>query len=466
VKVHPEVQHYLVAVSLTAVVTLGAWLLRDLLTLANFTTIFLFLVLMIAIWRGTGPALTAALVSFLSINYFLVPPLYTFLIADPHELLDIVVYLVVAIFAGRMGANARQQTTNARQRADEQEILYRLTRDCNQVTTLQGVYDVLDRTLRDDFNARHTHYLPYAGEVYKQDHTVHYILLQADERVFATLVVAFEVPLLPQQVRLLTACATQAAQALYRIHLNEQAQKSQQFEDADRLKTALLRAVSHDLRTPITIIKSSANNLRRLIGTLSSAEQVEIATTIEQETDHLDRLIGNLLDMSRLQAGALQLNVELNSLEEVVGDVASTVWKRSQQERIRICFPDDMPLVRFDYGLILQAISNLVDNSLRFEPAESKIEICGQIDAVARQARVLIINHGANIAPAERERIMEPFYTGKGGGTGLGLPIARGIVEAHHGRLQVEDTLGGGATFILNLPLSLEAQHDVESAGR
>jgi two-component system sensor histidine kinase KdpD len=244
--------------------------------------------------------------------------------------------------------------------------------------------------------------------------------------------------------------------AIHRIHLEERARKSQQFEEADRLKTAILHAVSHDLRTPITIIKTSANNLKHFHEGMSEADRREMAETIENEADELNKLVGNLLDMSRLNAGAFQLNWELNSLEEVIGDIASRVWQLTKQERIQIHFPDDMPFIRFDYGLMLQAFSNLVDNALRYEPPDRQIEI--RANLADHQACVKIINHGPNVTPQEREHLMEPFFRGRDGHIGLGLPIAKGIIEAHHGRLWLEDTPGGGATFAVALPFESKGE--------
>jgi two-component system sensor histidine kinase KdpD len=175
-------------------------------------------------------------------------------------------------------------------------------------------------------------------------------------------------------------------------------------------------------------------------------------------------MVGNLLDMSRLQAGALQLNSRLNALEEVTGDVAARVWQLTHEERIKIVFPDAMPLVPFDYGLVLQALTNLVDNALRYEPPGKQVEIRGSIqDKVAQLA---VINHGPTITAEERGHLMEPFYHGKDGHVGLGLPIARGIIEAHHGQLKLEDTPGGGATFVITLPLAAESVQVDENIGR
>lgn len=433
-------------------VTLLAWSLRDRLTLANFAMIYILVVLVIAIRLGTIAAMSAAFSSFLFINFFLTHPYYTFIVADTRDVIELVVFIVVAGLSGQLGAQARRQTSEAQQRAYEQEILYRLTGSINQTTDYTTVYNILTKVMREDLHARQAYILPNTSNIPPTQEPLLCLLLQAGSRVYGTLCVIFDTVLTPQQVRLLNTCAAQAAMALQRIELTERARVSQQYEEADRLKTAILRAVSHDLRTPITIIKTSASNLRMLGDRLQEQERHELAETIEAEADHLNKLIGNLLDLSRLQAGALTLNKELNSLEEVAGDVVARVWQMTGHELIQMHFPDNLPLVEFDYGLILQALSNLVDNALRYEPRHSKIEVqgCNQDG----QIQLKVINHGETIAHEDRDHITDPFYHGKDGHIGLGLAIAKGIIEAHHGILHLEDTPGGGATFILTLPLN------------
>lgn len=334
---------YTVAILLTAGITLLLWVLRAELTPANFSLIYLLIVLVVAISQGTRPSLLASVLSFLGFNFFLVKPYYTFHVADPRDVLDLFVFFAAATLTGQLASYARRQA--------------------------------------------------------------------------------------------------------------EHAQRSQAFEEADRLKTALLHAVSHDLRTPITIIKTSASNLLTFYPSLPEHERVDMLKVIDNEADHLNKMVGNLLDISRLKAGALQMNQGWNSLEEVAGDVAARVWQLTHQERIHICFPDATPLVCFDYGLILQALSNLVENSLRYEPPEQQIDICGE--PINEEMHVFVRNHGPAIPPEERDLIFEPFYHGAGGNIGLGLAIAKGIVEAHGGRLWIEDTPGGGATFIFSLPLTV-----------
>lgn len=457
---------YVLALAIVGLLTLALSSLAGSLTIANVTMFFLLGVVVIAVTRGPGPAFAAALASFVCINFFFIQPFYSLLVADTREVLDLIVFVVVGTIAGRLGANVRQQAEDARQRAHEQDILYRLTRAFNQLTTREEVLRALERAVREDFGAEHTEVLPDGSEptVTQQRHTVHYLLLQSSDTVYATLQAAFPAPLSPPRINLLSACAAQAGMALQRIDLNERARRSLQFEEADRLKTALLHAVSHDLRTPITIIKTSASNLRQFGTTLPADEQREIAITIETEADQLDRLVGNLLDMSRLKAGALQLSTAFNSFEEVAGDVAARMWQLHKEERIRLNFPDDMPLVEFDYGLLLQALTNLVDNAIRYEPSGSRVELRSRI--AGHEACLEVINHGETIPDDVKEHIMEPFYRGKEGRIGLGMPIAKGIIEAHKGQLRVLDTPGGGATFVLALPFTKEAAFEAQNPGR
>ena len=444
-------RRYFIAALLIAGTTLILWVLRDVLTLANFSLIYLLMVLIMAISQGTRPSLLAALLSFLCFNFFLVKPLYTFLVSDPRDLLDLIIFFACAAITGQLASYARRRTEDAQQRAYEQNILYELTSALNQLTDADSVHNTLKRVLHEFPSVGGVDVIPYTEQTSPPDQAMLYLLLRAGERIYGVLRVTFDNPPTSSLVQLVTVCTVQASIALQRIELAERAQRSRNFEEADRLKTALLHAVSHDLRTPITIIKTSANNLLTFQHTLPESERVDMLRSIENEADQLNKMVGNLLDISRLKAGALQINRDLNSLEEVAGDVAARVWQLIHQERIRINFPDDIPLVSFDYGLILQALSNLVDNSLRYEPAEKQVEISGSV--VDQDAQVAVRNHGPTIPPEERDLIMEPFYHGQGGNIGLGLAIAKGIIEAHCGRLWVEDTPGGGATFVFSLPL-------------
>jgi len=442
---------YLLAVLVVSMITFGLWWLREDLTLANFSLIYIVGTFVVAIWLGTGPSLLAAVLTFINFNFFLIKPYYTLSVEDPREVIDLLVYLLVAVIASQLAAYARQQAEAARLHAAEQNVLYSLSSAFNQLTDRANIVQVLQQRLPEYLPVQDVEVLPQKVERPSEDKpTESFLVLQAGQSIYGTLRVTFTAVPTDSQMRLLMACTVQASMALQRIQLAESAQRSQSLEEADRLKTALLRAVSHDLRTPLTIIKTSAENLTDLHDRLPEAEQLEMIRTINQEADHLNKLVGNLLDMSRLQAGAVTINRHWNALNEVAGDVAAHTWQRYQAERIRLDFAPDFPLVLFDYGLLLQAVSNVVENALRYEPPESVVVVRGETDAT--EVRLLIVNHGPTIPNNLKAQVMEPFFHGKDGRIGLGLAISKGIVELHHGRLWVEDTPGGGATFILALP--------------
>jgi two-component system, OmpR family, sensor histidine kinase KdpD len=444
---------YVAAVLLGVGVTLILWAFREKLTTANISMLYLLTVLIVAVFHGTGPSLLIAFMSFLSFNYFLVKPYYTFLVADPREIIDLFVFLASAALTGQVAAYARKQAEAARERAYEQTVLYELTSRFNRITDITSARQTLQEALASIVSVQQVDILPNTvpqPSSSSADQATLYVLLRADDEKFGVLRVSFDRPPSPSMRQLVRACTNQAAMVIQRIMLSGRAQRSQSFEEADRLKTALLHAVSHDLRTPLTIIKTSASNLLDPRQTPSETERVDMLKIIEHQTDQLNQMVGNLLDLSRLQAGAMPIKQAWNSLEEVAGDVAAEVYVRTKQERVTIDFPEEMPLVSFDYGLILQALANVVENSLRYEPEGSRIRIVGAL--ADSEARVSVQNHGPNVPAGEREAIMEPFYHGQGGNIGLGLAIAKGIIEAHHGRLWVEDTPGGGASFVIALP--------------
>ncbi len=441
----------LIAIGLVILVTAPLWYIRDRLTLANFSLIYLLLTFIIAVWLGTLPSLIAAFLSFFCFNFFLIKPYYTLAVQDPRELLDLFIYLVVAIITGQLTAYARLQAGDAHRRANEQNILYELSSTFNRLNDREGIYQGLRQAITTNLPVVDCTILPMSQKFPPDGaQTTMYLLISLREQVYGSLRVTFTMPPTESQRHFLMACAVQAAMALQRIELAENVQRTQAIEEADRLKTTLLHAVSHDLRTPITIIKTAASNLQSLRSQLSLTEKEEMTQVIMQEADHLDRLVGNLLDMSRLQAGALALHEDWTAVSEIAGDVAALAYQRHQTARIHLDFPDDLPLVRCDYGLMLQALGNITNNVLRYEPAESQVEIRGSFDE--QEVRLTIVNHGPAIPPEDKERIMEPFYHGPEGRVGLGLAISKGIVEAHHGRIWVEDTPGGGATFVITLP--------------
>ena len=262
----------------------------------------------------------------------------------------------------------------------------------------------------------------------------------------------------PEQLHLLETFAAQTALAIERVALVDEAQQARLRSETERLRTSLLSAVSHDLRTPLATITGSASALVEQEAELDGAARRELAQAIQEEAERLNRLVHNLLEMTRLEAGGIRVRKDWEPLEEVVGSALARVEKRLGDRRVDIQLAPDLPLVPLDPLLIEQVLINLLDNAIKYTPAGSPIEISAS--AEDREVRVAVADRGPGVAPGEDPLVFEKFYRGQeaGGcsGAGLGLAIARGMVEAHGGRITVGTRPGGGAVFRFTLPLAAE----------
>lgn len=234
----------------------------------------------------------------------------------------------------------------------------------------------------------------------------------------------------------------------------EKEQEAALARRSDGMKTALLRAVSHDLRTPLASIKASVSGLRQADAAYTEEDRAELLAAIEEESDRLDRLVGNLLDASRLEAGAMTLHKDPQDLRELVRAVVARLQPMLAQRPIKLSIPDDLPLVPCDYAQIDHVLTNLLENAARHTPAGTAVEVSLSCDDEA--VRVAVADHGTGVPAVDRERVFLPFERGptRVGGSGLGLAIARGLVEANGGRLSVDEAPGGGAQFTFTLPLA------------
>jgi two-component system sensor histidine kinase KdpD len=231
------------------------------------------------------------------------------------------------------------------------------------------------------------------------------------------------------------------------------------LEEVDRLRNALMGAVSHDLRTPLSSIKASISDLTDPAVALSEADRATLQRTIEEETDRLTRLVANILDISRIQAGALVAHRSASPLDELIDTVVARLTRRLVDHPVTVEIADDLPLVDIDYDLVDQALTNLLENAARHTPSATPVTVEAK-PAGIEFVEVRVVDHGPGVAEAERDRIFDQFYRlplkghsgGGTAGTGMGLAICKGIVEAHGGRIWVEPTPGGGATFAVQLP--------------
>jgi two-component system sensor histidine kinase KdpD len=267
-----------------------------------------------------------------------------------------------------------------------------------------------------------------------------------------------EPPITPAEQRLLRAFASQGGLALERARLAEADRRARVLEESDRLKSSLLSSVSHELRSPLATIKASVTSLRSgAVGWDSNARE-ELLAAVEEETDHLNQLVGNLLSMSRIETGALNPQREWNDLGEIVASVVKRMRQESERHPIKIEFPEDLPLVPVDYVQMEQVFTNLISNSAKYSPENTPILIrAWQVDP--QHVQLQVINQSPPVPGEHLERIFDKFHrvtaTDRVTGTGLGLSICKGIVEAHGGRIWAEN-LPGGFAFNFSLPLQRE----------
>jgi two-component system sensor histidine kinase KdpD len=265
-----------------------------------------------------------------------------------------------------------------------------------------------------------------------------------------------------EQLHLLEVLANQIALALERARLAEEAQQAHVSVETERMRNAILSSVSHDLRTPLATITGAASGLLEEKDQLGPAGRHELAKSIYDEAHRLDRLVRNLLDMTRLESGAVQLQKEWHPFEEIVGAALTRLESRLNGHHVRTNFPPDLPLVLSDGVLMEQVLINLLENALKFTPPSTAIEL----SATASDHELVfgIADRGPGIPPGDEQRIFDKFYRAgpaREGGVGLGLTVCRGIIEAHGGRIWVEKRPGGGAVFRFTLPIE-QAQPTIE----
>jgi two-component system, OmpR family, sensor histidine kinase KdpD len=242
--------------------------------------------------------------------------------------------------------------------------------------------------------------------------------------------------------------------ALERSRLSDEAQQAHVRIETERMRNAILSSVSHDLRTPLATITGAASSLLDEGSQLNATDRLELSRSIYREADRLDRLLKNLLDMMRLEAGAIHLNKEWHPLDEIVGAALSRLEERLRNHSVRTAFPPDLPMVQLDGVLLEQVLMNLLENAAKYAPNGSVIELSAS--AGDREVVVEIADRGQGIPAGDELRIFDKFYRAKPareGGVGLGLTICRGIIEAHGGRIWAENRSGGGAVFRFALPL-------------
>jgi two-component system sensor histidine kinase KdpD len=434
-----------------------AWL-RPHLGLASDLLFFLAATIGVALVGGLWPAIVAAIVGFLLLNWYFAPPLHTFTVERLENALALVVFVALAVAVSSVVDLAARRTNQASRSNAEAETLSLLA-----TSVLRGVnaLPALLERVRETFGVSSVALLEYSGGAWVTVGTTGSDpALRPDEadvqaEVSDTYVLALRGRVLPAaDRRVLVAFASQAAAALEWRRLAQEAQQARRLAEGNKIRTALLAAVSHDLRTPLASIKASVSSLRQQDIEWEPADEAELLATIEESADRLDALVANLLDMSRLQTGVLTPLQRPITLEEVVPAALVGV----PAGRIEVDVPETLAPITADPGLLERALANVVENAVRY--STGRVLITGSELAFGRdpdRVELRVIDRGPGVPDRDKDQIFEPFQrlgdVPQGNGVGLGLAVARGFVEAMGGTLRAEDTPGGGLTMVFALPM-------------
>ncbi|MFJ7336739.1 ATP-binding protein [Streptomyces sp. NPDC101116] len=424
--------------------------------LANDMLLFLALTVAAALLGGLLPALASAAVGSVLLNYFYSPPLHRWTIADPKNIVAIVIFVAVGVAVASVVDLAARRTQQAARLRAESEILSFLAGNVLRGET--GLEDLLER-VRETFGMESAALLeraddvgPWtcAGRVGPGRPVERPDQADVDMPVGDHMALALTGRVLPaEDRRVLSAFAAQAAVVLDRRRLREEADRARALAEGNRIRTALLAAVSHDLRTPLAGIKAAVTSLRSGDVEWSEEDRSELLEGIEEGADRLDHLVGNLLDMSRLQTGTVTPLIREIDLDEVVPMALGGVPEGSADLDV----PESLPMVAVDPGLLERAVANLVENAVKYAPPGTPVLVAAS--ALADRVEMRVVDRGPGVPDAAKDRIFEPFQrhgdAPRGAGVGLGLAVARGFAEAMGGTLNAEDTPGGGLTMVLTL---------------
>jgi two-component system sensor histidine kinase KdpD len=494
---NPPWRRYVQSAALVVAGTALGALVHPFFSPTNLVMIYLLAVVLAAIYLGRGPSFLAAILSVLAFDYFFVPPRLTLKVGDTEYLLTFAALLVVSLVISSLTVRVRGQADAARQREGQTAELYALSRDLavafNLNEILQAVVTHISQTLSREVVILLPR--PSDGRLEPRASSIGFML---DENQLAVAVWSFQratqagrgtdtlpsvdircLPLrtshgvvgilgikpvgqsstlTPNQRELLQAFANQTALAVERAQLAEQAQQAELLQSAEKLRTTLLNMISHDLRTPLVSITGALSSLQEDGIEFDEDTRHNLIENACQEAERLNRLVGNLLDMTRIEAGALQINRELCDVQDVIG--SSLEQLELQNHTVAVHAPFDLPHVPMDFVLMVQVLTNLLDNAVKYSRSGMPVEVNARIHDTMLEIEVT--DRGIGIPPADLVRVFDKFYRvqqpGSVIGSGLGLSICKGIIEAHGGRIWAKNREGGGTAVTFTLPLN----HSVE----
>jgi two-component system, OmpR family, sensor histidine kinase KdpD len=490
---------YLLALVFVAIGLGAAKLIQPVFGIENVDLVFLTAVVSVAVRFGLWPSLFASVAASLSYNFFFLPPVYTFTITDPTNVAAFFFFMLIAILVSNVAARVRSQAMTAIGRVRTTESLYAFSRKLAGTATLDDVLWATAYQIALMLRVRVVLLLPEDGVItVKAGYPPEDELDKADlaaanwawandrsagrgsdtlpgaKRLFLPMrtgrgpigVIGIDDdksgPLLtPDQRRLLDALVDQGALAIERVQLVEDMDRVKRTVESDRLRSALLTSISHDLKTPLASVLGAASMLRDLPAGLTDAEKRDLLATVIDESERLNRFIANLLDMTKLESGAIVPNTARHDIGEIVGSALRRAGKILVHHKISLELAADLPMLELDAVLFEQVLFNLLDNAAKYAPANTTISIrtLRNRDSISLQ----IIDEGDGIPPGELESVFDKFYRAQKGdhvrpGTGLGLAISRGFVEAMHGTIVATNrTDRSGAVLTIRLPIPAES---------
>jgi two-component system sensor histidine kinase KdpD len=480
------------AVALVVGATLLCRLFSPFFSPTNVVMIYLLAVVLAALRLGRAPAVLAAFLGVLAFDWFFVPPHYTFAVADTEYLLTFLALFTVGLVISTLGARSRERAEALRRRELQTNSLYYLSRDLAVAADTYAIFQAVQRNLGESLEATPLFFQPIdeqlefvdSGEGPQPDskekavagwafrnHQIAgrgtttlgsakylYLPLKTANDIVGVLGIGLiregDYTSRPQRL-LLEAFASQTAMALERVQLAQQAEQAKILATRENLERALLNSISHDLRSPLATITGILTSLKEGAGSLDDQTYSELLITACGEADRLNRFVGNLLEMTRLEAGVVKLRGEFCDVQDLIGCALAQSEPKLSGREVRLHLADDLPLVWMDMGLMTQVMVNLLENSGKFAPAGTEIEVEGQVE---RDVLLLAVSdRGPGVPASELKRIFDKFYQmpvpeGRGG-TGLGLSICKGFIKAHGGSIVAENREGGGLRIIIRLPL-------------
>ncbi|MBI2332495.1 MAG: DUF4118 domain-containing protein [Chloroflexi bacterium] len=501
-KIHSPVNRYLWSSLLVVLATMIGYIVGGDIEATNLVMVYLLAVVIAAIYLGRGPAIFASILGVLTFDFLFVHPFFTFTVSDTEYIITFIGLFFVGVVISQLAARASEQAEAARQREAETAELYDLSRDLASSINIEMILQALQKHLEQTFGRTIAVLLPEAdrlviktisenlnlneeelavGDLSELAEDVlalvtqaaggngeantlpgaqlRYLPLKTSRGVVGVLGVekpeSANLDLTPAQRRLMEAFANQGAQAIERAQLEEQTREIALLQSTEKLQNALLNSISHDLRTPLVAITGALSALDENYIAMDGLAQSTLIENARGEADRLNRLVGNLLNMTRIESGAIKLRLEPGDMQDLVGTAIEQLGKRADRNPIKVDVPVNFPLVSMDFTLMVQVIVNLLENAVKYSPENSLIEVTASSDD--SKARLNILDRGAGIPSEDLLRVFDKFYRVQrpegASGTGLGLSISKGIVEAHGGQVRALNREGGGTILEVELPL-------------